>query len=312
MEDSHGTMSGAISGTFTAILEAFKGAVQSNEVPLKTAVVTLVLHGVNEFLKDIVFSCPEENFKVYSSLFILGPSILLFCLALLASTPFWQAVTGCCLLRCRGKKLLLLKAKNSLFVSCLPPVIWLVHAFVEEDYYVCAKLGPLDTALAKANTTAQKDAVNKEFSQAKIVSQIVAWALILGLVIVSTIFVTVYRLCLPVDPKLQGNFAFQEYEADKAVSLFNEKIKPLAEQDAKKLIDSLFEKHQDKKGEEQIKAIEEQLKNLFPRHAGKLHEPIRTWSSSIKTYTVDSPTTVSEDMEMKPTNITNAAHSGYT
>ena len=305
-------MSGAISGTFTAILEAFKGAVQSNEVPLKTAVVTLVLHGVNEFLKDIVFSCPEENFKVYSSLFILGPSILLFCLALLASTPFWQAVTGCCLLRCRGKKLLLLKAKNSLFVSCLPPVIWLVHAFVEEDYYVCAKLGPLDTALAKANTTAQKDAVNKEFSQAKIVSQIVAWALILGLVIVSTIFVTVYRLCLPVDPKLQGNFAFQEYEADKAVSLFNEKIKPLAEQDAKKLIDSLFEKHQDKKGEEQIKAIEEQLKNLFPRHAGKLHEPIRTWSSSIKTYTVDSPTTVSEDMEMKPTNITNAAHSGYT
>ena len=305
-------MSGAISGTFTAILEAFKGAVQSNEVPLKTAVVTLVLHGVNEFLKDIVFSCPEENFKVYSSLFILGPSILLFCLALLASTPFWQAVTGCCWLRCRGKKLLLLKAKNSLFVSCLPPVIWLVHAFVEEDYYVCAKLGPLDTALAKANTTAQKDAVNKEFSQAKIVSQIVAWALILGLVIVSTIFVTVYRLCLPVDPKLQGNFAFQEYEADKAVSFFNEKIKPLAEQDAKKLIDSLFEKHQDKKGEEQIKAIEEQLKNLFPRHAGKLHEPIRTWSSSIKTYTVDSPTTVSEDMEMKPTNITNAAHSGYT
>ena len=305
-------MSGAISGTFTAILEAFKGAVQSNEVPLKTAVATLVLYGVNEFLNDIVFSCPEENFKVYSSLFILGPSILLFCLALLASTPFWQAVTGCCLLRCRGRKLLLLKAKNSLFVSCLPPVIWLVHAFVEEDYYVCAKLGPLDTALAKANTTAQKDAVNKEFSQAKIVSQIVAWALILGLVIVSTIFVTVYRLCLPVDPKLQGKFALQEYEADKAVSLFNEKIKSLAEQDAKKLIDSLFEKHQDKKGEEQIKAIEEQLKNLFPRHAGKLLEPIRAWSSSIKPYTVDSPTTVSEDMEMKPTNITNAAHSGYT
>jgi len=306
-------MSGAISGTFTAILEAFKtvkGAVQSNEVPLKTAVATLVLYGVNEFLNDIVFSCPEENFKVYSSLFILGPSILLFCLALLASTPFWQAVTGCCLLRCRGKKLLLLKAKNSLFVSCLPPVIWLVYAFVEEDYYVCAKLGPLDTALAKANTTALKDAVNKEFSQAKTVSQIVAWALILGLVIVSTIFVTVYRLCLPVDPKLQGKFAFQEYEADKAVSLFNEKIKPLAEQDAKKLIDSLFEKHQDKKGEEQIKAIEEQLKNLFPRHAGKLHESIRAWSSSIKPYTVDSPTTVSEDMEMKPTNITKAAHSG--
>ena len=307
-------MSGPINTSFTALLEAafkaVKGVAQSNEVPFKTVVATLVLYGVNEFLNDIVFSCPEENFKVYSILFILGPSILLFCLALLVSTPFWQAVTGCCLLRCRGKKSLFLKAKNSLFVSCLPPVIWLVYAFVEEDYYVCAKLGPLDTALAKANSTALRDAVSKEFSQAKTVSQIIAWGLILGLVIVSTIFVTVYRLCLPVDPKLQGNYAYQEYEAEKAVTLFNDKIKPLAEADAKRLIEGLFEKHKDKKGVQQITAIEEQLKNLFPRHAGTLHAPFRVGNGSIKPYTVDSPPPASEDMEMKPTNIMNAAHSG--
>ena len=247
---------------------------------------------------------------MYGILFILGPSILLFCLALLASTPFWQAVTGCCLLRCRGKKSLLLKAKNSLFVSCLPPVIWLVYAFVEEDYYVCAKLGPLDAALAKANTTALRDAVSKEFSQAKTASQIIAWGLILGLVVVSTIFVTVYRLCLPVDPKLQGKYAYQEYEAEKAVTLFNDKIKPLAEADAKRLIESLFEKHKDKNGEEQIKAIEEQLKNLFPRHAGRLHAPFPVGNSSIKPYTVDSQSPASEAMEMKPSDITNASHSG--
>lgn len=301
-------MSGAIIGAFTAILEAFKGVAQSNEVPLKTIVAALLLYGVNEFLNDIVFSCPEENFKVYSNLFIFGPSTLLFCLALLASTPFWQAVTGCCLLRYRGKKLLFLKAKNSLFVACLPPVIWLVYAFVQEDYYVCAKLGPLDAALAKANTTALKDTVNKEFSQAKITSQIIAWGLILGLVIVSTIFVTVYRLCLPVDSKLQGKYAFQEYEADKAVTLFNEKIKPLAEEDAKQLIDSLFEKYKDRKGEEQIKAIEDHLKNLFPRHAGKLHSPFCAGNGSIKPYIVHSPSPASENMEMKQTDI-NVAHS---
>lgn len=161
-----------INSTFAALIgaafKAVKGVTQSNEVPLKTVVTTLVLYGVNEFLSDIVFSCPEENFRVYSILFILGPSILLFCLALLASTPFWQAVIGCCLLRCRGKKSLFLKAKNSLFVSCLPPVIWLVYAFVEEDYYVCAKLGPLNTALAKANTTALKDAVTKNSLKRKL------------------------------------------------------------------------------------------------------------------------------------------------
>ena len=307
-------MPGAINGTFTAILQAafkaVKGVAQSNEVPLKTVVASLMLYGVKEFLKEIVFSCPDENFRVYGNLFILGPSILLFCLALLASTPFWQVVTGCCLLRWRGKKLLFLKAKNSLFVSCLPPVIWLVYAFVEEDYYVCAKLGPLDTALAKANTNALKEAVSKEFSQAKTASQFIAWGLILGLVIVSTIFVTAYRLCLPTDPKLQGKYAFQEYEAEKAVTLFNDKIKPLAEADARRLIESLFEKHKDEKSEEQIKAIEKQLKNLFPRHAGRLHAPFCAGNSSIKPYTLDSSSPVSEDMQMKPTDTMNAEHSG--
>jgi len=304
---------GAINGTFTAILQgafkAVKGVAQSNEVPLKTVVATLVLYGVKEFLNEIVFSCPEENFKVYGILFIIGPSILLFCLALLASTPFWQVVTGCCLLRCRGKKLVFMKAKNSLFVSCLPPVIWLVYAFVEEDYYVCAKLGPLDTALAKANTNAQKKAVSKEFSQAKTASQIIAWGLILGLVIVSTIFVTVYRLCLPIDPKLQGKYAFQEYEAEKAVTLFNDKIKPLAEADAERLIKSLFEEHKDKKSKEQIKDIEKQLDHLFPRHAGRLHAPFCARNSSIKPYTSDSLSLASEDMPMKATDIVNAERS---
>ena len=275
-------MSGAIISAFTGILDAFKGVAQSNEVPLKTIVAALLLYGVNEFLNEIVFSCPEENFKAYGNLFIFGPSVLLFCLSLLASTSFWQAVTGCCLLRCRGKRLLLLKAKNTLFVACLPPVIWLAYAYVEEEYYVCAKLGPLDAALAKANTTALQDAVDKEFSQAKTTSQIIAWGLVLGLVIVSTLFVTVYRLWLPVDSKLQGKYAFQEYEADKAVDLFNEKIKPLAEKEAKQLIDGLFENNKDRKGEEQIKAIEEHLRKMFPRHAGKMHAPFTARNGSVK------------------------------
>lgn len=299
-------MSGAIVGAFTGILNAFKGIAQSNEVPLKTIVAALLLYGVNEFLNEIVFSCPEENFKAYGNVFIFGPSVLLFCLALLASTAFWQAVTGCCLLRCHGKKLLLLRAKNSLFVACLPPVMWLVYAFVEEDYYVCAKLGPLDAALAKANTSALQGAVNKEFSQAKTTSQLIAWGLILGLVVVSTFFVTVYRLCLPVDSKLQGNYEFHEYKADKAVELFNEKIKPLAEQDAQKLIDSLFDKFKDKKGVEQIKVIEDQLKELFPRHAGQLHGPL-IGNNSVKPTLYDAPPSPSGHMEMTETNA-NAAH----
>lgn len=257
------------------ILTVFQGVAQSNEVPLKTIVAALLLYGVKEFLNDIIFSCPDENFQIYGSLFIFGPSVFLFCLSLLASSSFWQVVTGCCLLKWREKKLLMLKTKNSVFVAFMPSVIWLMYTFVEEDYYICAKLGPLNAALAKANTSAEKDAINKEYSQAKTTSQLIAWGILLGLVILSTIFVTVYRLCMPIDPKLLGKDAFEEYEADMAVSLFNERIQPLAEQEAKLLVDNLFEKYKDKKHNEQINLIEDELKEIFPRHAGDLHAPFR-------------------------------------
>ena len=297
-------MSGIAANVLTGVVSAFQTVAQSNEVSLKTIVLALLLYGVKEFLNNIIFTCPEEHFAIYGSLFIFGPSILLFCLSLLLSSAFWQVVTGCFLLRRREKKLVLLKSKNSVFVACLSPVIWLVYAFVEEDYYVCAKLGRLDKALAKANTTALKDAVNKEFSHTKLVSELIAWGLILGLVIFSTIFVTIYRMCMPIDPKLQGEYAFHEYEADKAVSHFNEKIKPLAEQDALQMVDSLFEKYKDKTHVEQVKTIESQLKKMFPRHAGVLNGPFRVETN---TYTAKPDPTVhvppsyaSGDMELRP------------
>jgi len=296
-------MSWTSAGVLTRIISAFQTVAQSNEVPLKTIVLALLLYGVKEFLNDIIFTCPEEHFAIYGSLFIFGPSILLFCLSLLVSSAFWQVVTGCYLLKRREKKLLLLQTKNSLFVASLPPLIWLVYAFVEEDYYVCAKLGPLDTALAKANTTALKDAVNKEFSHTKVVSELIAWGLILGLVVVSTIFVTVYRLCMPIDPKLQGEYAFHEYEADKAVSHFNETIKPLAEQDALQLVDSLFEKYKDKSHVEQVRTIENQLKKMFPRHAGVLNGPFRVETNvvQIPNPTVHVPSSYATgDIELQP------------
>ncbi|XP_078379066.1 calcium homeostasis modulator protein 6-like [Oculina patagonica] len=293
----------AAGSVLKAIVDAFNAVAQSNEVPLKTVVAALLLYGVNEFLSDIVFTCPENNFALYGSLFIVGPAITLFCLSLLYSAAFWQVVTGCCLMKCREKKILLLKSKNGVFVAFMPPVIWLMYAFVEEDYYVCAKLGPLDAALAKANTSAMKNAVNKEFSQAKTTSQLIAWGLILGLVILSTIFVTIYRLLLPIDPKLQGEYAFHEYEADQAVTLFNEKIKPLAEQDAKELIDRLFDKYKDKTHEEQVKTIEGTLKKMFPRHAGVINGPFRVLAdNSVQPQPplTTSPSLAKNDVELQP------------
>ena len=122
-------MSATAADVIPRILSALQTVAQLNEVSLKTIVLAFLLYGVKEFLSDIIFTCPEEHFAIYGSLFIFGPSILLFCLSLLVSSAFWQVVTGCYLLTRREKRLLLLKSKNSVFVACLPPVIWLVYAF---------------------------------------------------------------------------------------------------------------------------------------------------------------------------------------
>lgn len=256
--------------------------VRSNEVPLKTIVAALLLYGVKEFLNDIVFSCPKQHFQIYGSLFIFGPSIFLFCLSLLYSSSFWRIVTGCCLLKWREKKLLLISSKNSVFVAFMPPLIWIIYAFVEQDYYVCAKLGPLSAALSQANTSAEKDSINKIFSDTKTMSQFIAWALLLGLVIIATIFVTIYRWCMPIDPKLLGKHAFEEFMAEEAVSLFNSRIQPLADKEAMELVDRLFRKYKDHQPSEQINLIEDELKKRFPRHAGNLNAPFRVENETSK------------------------------
>lgn len=289
----------SLTTVLTDIVADLRYVARSNEVPLKTIVAALLLYGVKEFLNDIVFSCPEQYFQIYGSLFIFGPSMFLFCLSLLVSSSFWQIVTGCCLLKWREKKLLLMSSKSSVFVAFMPPLIWVIYAFVEEDYYVCAKLGPLSAALSRANTSAEKDSIKKMFSDAKTTSQFISWALLLGLVIIATIFVTVYRLCMPIDPKLLGKHAFEEFEADKAVSLFNARIQPLAEKEALELVQSLFTKYKDRQHSEQINLIEDELKKRFPRHAGNLNAPFRADNEKSKPIDITLPSSDTDVSAMR-------------
>ena len=256
-------------GTVIAgILSALKAVYTKQEVPLKTIVAALLLYGVKEFLNDIVFSCPEQNYESYGWLFIFGPTILLFCLSLMASESFWHLITGCGLLSCGRRRLVWSKARNSIYVASMPPVIWLIYAFVEEDYYVCAKLGPLAAALSKANGTAEKEAVNKNYEKLKTDSQVIAWGMVIGFAVLATVFVTIHRIFIRVDAKLQGTNDYSQYEADKAVQLFNERIQPLAEEEAKKVIDSFFDKNKDKDPEAQIKLGERYLRSLYPQNSG--------------------------------------------
>ncbi|EDO37247.1 predicted protein [Nematostella vectensis] len=140
------------------------------------AVTGLEIHVAKEFFASVNFKCPSVHYKAYGYMYLFIPAAVLFCLAL------W--------------------ARKSSFLNILLPVSWLMYAFIDTTYYVCATLGPKDIAMAKANTTEAKEAVLQDFADAEAMSQMVAFILLLSYIVCATIAISVIRLCKKAqDPK---------------------------------------------------------------------------------------------------------------
>ena len=108
----------ALTNALFKVFEPYKDIIKSSEIPVKTSIITLVLYGFKEFLQEIVFNCPRDFHILYSSLFICGPAVILFCLSMLISESFWTLVTGCCRLQSRKRRLVWWKSsKKHLFIS---------------------------------------------------------------------------------------------------------------------------------------------------------------------------------------------------
>ena len=69
--------------------------------------------------------------------------------------------------------------------------------------------------------------------------------------------------------------AFDELEANKAVELFNARIQPLAEAEAKKVVDNIFDLYKDKASWDQIRLGEEYLRKVYPKHSGVVNGQLR-------------------------------------
>ena len=69
--------------------------------------------------------------------------------------------------------------------ACVGPSVWLIAAFLEEDYYLCAKLGPFyqrDSETSEQEISERKKKVEEYKSQ----SHIWAWSVLVALVILGT------------------------------------------------------------------------------------------------------------------------------
>ncbi|EDO37248.1 predicted protein [Nematostella vectensis] len=238
----------------------------SAEVPLKSTIIGLVVYGAKEFFASVTFKCPSVHYKAYGYMYLFIPAAVLLCLSLMASDSFWACLTSCCP---RRKKVrgAWYRARKPIFLGILLPISWLVIAFVDTQFYVCAVLGPKDIAMAKAITTAAKEAVSQDFLNAEAMSQMVAFILLLSLIACATIAITIIRLCKKVDPVINKDDLHKE-EADYATKLFHEGLTPLIKGRAKGLVDDILK---DAKEEDLSKLIKDgisRLADLYPAHGG--------------------------------------------
>ncbi|EDO43444.1 predicted protein [Nematostella vectensis] len=247
---------------FSEIYAFLKTTVKSSEVPVKSIIISLLVYAVKEFFKEAIFSCPAKGHNLYGNLFLYGPAAILFCFSLLVSESFWHATTS----TCSGRRLVWWKSRKYIYLAILPPIIWLIVAFADGQYFVCSELGPLSTALAAANTSQAVTHVHETFANARTTSQIVAWGLLLCVMFIATIVLTVDRCIAKASEKVLRRSDFNELEAEAAVRIFNERLKPEAEKQAKEVVEEFFERYKNQSTEEQVRMGEEFLSKMYPQY----------------------------------------------
>ena len=143
------------------------------------------------------FSTPKHStalkkcHRQYGFAFLFAPVIILFCVNVLVIGEIWRLSSRMFVKRYRRRGDCVARVLPNLLKACVSPAIWLTAAFLEEDYYICAKLGPFTPRNETNNGTSQQaeqEMVEREkkFKQCKSDAQIIAWVAFVALIVAGT------------------------------------------------------------------------------------------------------------------------------
>ena len=168
----------AFAGEKTSRFNKAFSLIQDNSITLRNLIVAVSTYGLERLLKAKSFSCPEENYKQYGYAFLFAPVVILFCLNLLVIGEIWKLSSRMCIKRYRRRGDRVARVLPSLLKACVGPAVWLIVAFQEEDYYLCAKLGSLHS---RGNRTSEQNV-----AEYKSQSHVLAWGILVAIVILGT------------------------------------------------------------------------------------------------------------------------------
>ena len=176
----------------TSKLNKVFSLIQSNSITLRNLVVAASTYGLERLLNAKAFNCPEMNYQQYGFTFLFAPVVILFGVNLLVIGEIWKLSSRLFVKRYRRRGDCVARLLPSLLKACVGPAVWLIVAFLEEDYFVCAKLGP------RTGTSEQ------QIAQCKSQSHVLAFIVLVGLVILGTALI-VWRNCFLKDNLLMDS-----------------------------------------------------------------------------------------------------------
>lgn len=166
---------------------SIKSLYQNNPITIRNLLVSAGTGGLEYLLNARAFNCPENSHQSYGYSFLIAPILILFYVNLLVIGEIWKFTSRRCVKRYkrRGDVARLI---TSLLKACVGPAVWLIAAFLEEDYYLCAKLGPFPS---RGNETSAEeiDEWNRQVEEYKALSHLWAWIVLVSLVILGTVVV---------------------------------------------------------------------------------------------------------------------------
>ncbi len=180
------------------LLETITDFLADNKSTLTNLVLSGITVGLNVLLNSELFDCPVEKSNTYGYLFLFAPFIILVFANMLVIVDDWNPLNLCFEVKGKNKKSqnqnqkvngkirvkegicckTTIPSMTRVFVA---PVVWLIVSFAETDYYVCGKVGAGPNKM-KNLTAYEIDALNDLIAKTKTESQIIAWALFIGMV----------------------------------------------------------------------------------------------------------------------------------
>ena len=107
-----------------------------------------------------------------------------------------------CIKRYRRRGDRVARVLPSLLKACVGPAVWLIVAFLEEDYYLCAKLGSLPS---RGNRTSEQKVV-----EYKSQSHVLAWGVLVAIVILGTAMIVLKNCYLKDNLLMESKYKNQQ------------------------------------------------------------------------------------------------------